>query len=176
MRLTPASLEGVWTVEYEPVRDERGSFTRVFDAAVFGAAGLAVAFPEHSETRNVRAGTVRGLHYQAAPFGEVKLVRVTRGAVYDVVVDVRPESPARGCWLGLELRADRPLALYVPDGFAHGYQTLTDDTELQYLISAPYRSEAARGVAYDSPALAIPWPQPVTSISERDRTLPRFAS
>ena len=142
-------------------------------SARFAAHGLATSFPEHSEAHNAERGTIRGLHWQSEPHAETKLIRCTRGAVYDVLVDVRAHSPTFGRWHAVELRAENALGLYVPPGFAHGYQTLADDTDLHYLIlPAPYAAAAARGVAYDSAALAIPWPLSVTAISDRDRGLP----
>lgn len=174
MRLEPTELAGVWLVEYDRFLDERGWFVRVYDAAVFAAGDLCVDYVQHSEARNARRGTVRGLHYQAEPHAEAKLVRCTRGGAYDVLVDVRPDAPTFGRWAAFDLCEDEPRALYVPPGFAHGYQTLADQTELHYLISTAYQAEAARGIAFDSPALAIPWPLPVTVVSARDRSLPAF--
>ena len=172
MIVRPAALAGVWTVESERVVDERGWFERVFDADVFAANGLCTAFPQHGQAHNRLRGTVRGLHYQTEPHGEIKVIRCTRGAAYDVLVDVRPESSSFGRWLAFELHADRSLALYVESGFAHGYKTLADDTDFQYLISARYQPDAARGYAYDSPELAIAWPPGEAIISARDRALP----
>jgi dTDP-4-dehydrorhamnose 3,5-epimerase len=174
MKLAATALPGVWLVEFERLSDERGWFARLYDADFFAAHGLCVEYPQQSEAANTRRGTIRGLHYQAAPHAETKLVRCVRGAVYDVVVDVRRESPSYGRWASFELGEDDSRALYIPDGFAHGYQTLRDRTDLHYLISVPYAPDAARGIAYDSPALAIPWPLPVTTISARDRALPAF--
>jgi dTDP-4-dehydrorhamnose 3,5-epimerase len=174
MRLTPAGLAGAWLIDLERVTDERGWFVRVYDEDVFAQSGLCTAYPQHGEARNQRRGTVRGLHYQAAPHDEVRLIRCTRGAIYDVLVDLRP-GPAYGRWQAFDLRAGVPRALYAPAGVAHGYQTLHDDTEVHYLISARYAAGAATGIAYDSAALAIPWPLPVTVVSQRDRALPPFA-
>ena len=172
MKLVATALDGVWWVEYDRQLDDRGWFVRVYDEAVFAEHGLCIAFPQQSEARNTRRGTLRGLHYQADPDAEAKLVRCTRGGVYDVLVDVREGAPTFGRWAAFELCEDDPRALYVPPGYAHGYQTLADQSELHYLISTAYRPEAARGIAYDSPALAIPWPLPVSAISQRDRALP----
>ena len=175
MRLTPAELDGVWLVDLERVVDERGWFVRVYDEDVFAQAGLCTAYPQHGEARNARRGTVRGLHFQAAPHAEVRLIRCTRGAAYDVLVDLR-SGPGYGRWQAFDLRADVPRALYAPAGVAHGYQTLEDDTEMHYLISARYVPTAAAGIAFDSAALAIPWPLPLAVISDRDRALPPFAT
>ncbi len=171
MRLTPAGLDGAWLIDLDRVPDERGWFVRVFDEDAFAAAGLCTTFPHHGEARNARRGTVRGLHYQDPPHAEVRVVRCTRGAVYDVLVDLRP-GPDFGRWQAFELREDKPQLLYAPAGVAHGYQTLVDDTELHYLISARYAPDAARGIAFDSPSLGIAWPLPLTIISARDRALP----
>lgn len=153
--------------------DDRGWFVRVYDEDVFAAAGLCTAFPQHGEARNVHRGTVRGLHYQTPPHDEVRLIRCTRGAVYDVLVDLRP-GPGFGRWQGFDLCETESRALYAPAGVAHGYQTLLDESELHYLISARYWPAAAAGIAFDSPSLAIPWPLPVSEISERDRGLAAF--
>lgn len=174
MKFTPTALAGLLELEFERLADPRGWFVRVYDEREFAARGLATSFPEHSESRNLRRGTIRGLHWQREPHAETKVIRCTRGAAYDVLVDVRKDSPTFGRWHALELRAENAAGVYVPPGFAHGYQTLEDDTELHYLISVPYVAAAARGIAYDSAVLAIPWPLPVAVISERDRGLPQF--
>jgi dTDP-4-dehydrorhamnose 3,5-epimerase len=175
MRLTAASLPGVHTVEQERVTDSRGWFARTFDRDVLVGAGLVGDFPQHSASWNAQRGTVRGLHWQRAPHEEAKIVRCTHGRVFDVVVDVRAGSPTFGRWESFDLSAEDGRAVYIPAGFAHGFQTLTDATELHYLISAPYEPAAAAGARWDDPALAITWPLPVTSISERDASLPVLA-
>ena len=164
----------MWKIPLRRARDERGWFVRTFDAAAFAALGLATAWLEHGEAYNARAGTLRGLHFQREPHAETKLIRCTRGVVYDVLVDVRPESPRFGDWEAFELSEDGEFALYAPPGFAHGYQTLRDGSALHYLISAPYAPAAAAGFRYDSPQLAIAWPLAPSVISERDRALPPF--
>jgi dTDP-4-dehydrorhamnose 3,5-epimerase len=174
LAFAPAALDGVLLIAFDRVIDERGWFVRVFDEDAFAARGLCTAFPHHAQARNTKRGTVRGLHWQSEPHGETKVIHCTRGAAFDVLVDVRPGSPTFGAWAGFELRAEIPNGLYVPAGIAHGYQTLTDDTEFHYLLSERYHPEAARGVAYNSPDLAIAWPQPVSAISERDLALPPF--
>jgi len=174
LTFAPAALDGVLLIGFDPVADVRGSFVRVYDEDAFAAQRLCTAFPQHGEARNTRRGTVRGLHWQSDPHGETKVIRCTRGAAYDVLVDVRPGSPTFGQWAGFELRAEHPSGLYVPAGIAHGYQTLADDTEFHYLLSERYDPDAARGIAYDSPELAIAWPLAVSVISERDRALPPF--
>ncbi|HEX3469187.1 MAG TPA: dTDP-4-dehydrorhamnose 3,5-epimerase family protein [Candidatus Elarobacter sp.] len=174
MEALPTSLDGVYRIVFARVRDERGSFVRTYDAAAFAALGLNTAWAEHGEAVNVRAGTVRGLHFQRNPHAELKLIRCTRGAAFDVLLDARSGSPTFSRWQAFELRDGDDVALYVPAGVAHGYQTVRENTVLEYLHSTPYAPEAATGYRYDSPALAIPWPLPVTAISDRDRSLPAF--
>ena len=168
------ALAGVWVLEPERHRDNRGWFARTFDREAMAAHGLETAVAQGASSYNRLRGTVRGLHLQATPFAEHKLVRVTRGSIFDVVVDVRAGSPTRGRHVAVELSAAAGNQLYVPAGFAHGFQTLQDDTEVAYLISAPYSGEHARGYRYDDPTLAIPWPHEMTMISDRDLLLPRF--
>jgi dTDP-4-dehydrorhamnose 3,5-epimerase len=174
MDVIPTSLGGLVKVALPRARDERGSFVRTFDAEAFAALGLETNWPQHGEAHNSRTGTVRGLHFQREPHAEGKLIRCTRGAVYDVLLDVRRGSPTYGRWEAFELSAAGETALYAPPGFAHGYQTLLDDTVLHYLLSAPYAPDAAAGYRYDSPRLDIPWPLAVSVISSRDRALPPF--
>lgn len=172
MIFRPTGLPGAVLIEPEPVRDDRGSFMRAFCVDEFARNGLATTFPQHSISTTRRAGTVRGLHFQRPPHAEVKLVRCIAGAVHDVIVDLRQGSPTYARWQAFELTADNGHQLYVPEGFAHGHQTLTDDAALLYLISAPYAPEAADGVRFDDPRLSIFWPRPVSVISERDRAWP----
>jgi dTDP-4-dehydrorhamnose 3,5-epimerase len=174
MDVISTSLDGVWKVPLPRAHDERGWFVRAYDARAFAALGLVTDWASEGEAFNARAGTLRGLHLQREPHGETKLIRCTRGAAYDVLVDARAGSRTFGRWEAFELRDDGELALYAPAGVAHGYQTLRDETVLHYLLSAPYAAEAAAGFRYDSPSLAIPWPLAVSAISERDRGLPVF--
>lgn len=177
MRIDPAPLPGVYTIALEPIEDERGFFARTVDEEAFAAKGLTSRFVQCSVSFNHRKGTLRGLHYQAPPHLEAKLVRCTRGAVFDVAVDLRAGSKTFGRWWGIELSAENRLAAYLPKGFAHGFQTLADESELFYQISASYVAEAARGLAWDDPALAIAWPDKAGAIaSERDRAHPRLSS
>jgi dTDP-4-dehydrorhamnose 3,5-epimerase len=166
-------LAGVLQIAYERVADERGWFVRVYDEDAFAARGLCVRYPHHAQAWNVRAGTIRGLHWQAGPYAETKVIRCIRGAAFDVLVDVRVESPTYGRWAGFELHPDSH-GLYVPAGIAHGYQTTAPETELHYLLSERYHPESARGITYESPELAIPWPLAPAAISDRDRALPPF--
>jgi len=171
-RETP--LAGAFVLEPELVQDERGFFARTWSRDEFTARGLDPEIAQCSVSYNHRRGTLRGLHFQAAPHEEVKLVRCVRGALWDVIVDVRPGSPTRGRFFGLALSAAARNALYIPKGMAHGFVTLEDETEVFYQISAPYSPEHARGYRWDDPTFAIPWPEPVAVISERDRNLPFF--
>jgi dTDP-4-dehydrorhamnose 3,5-epimerase len=171
MKFASLALPGAVAVEIEPAEDTRGLFARVFCAEEFAAQGLPGAFTQHSISYNRRRGTLRGLHYQVEP-PEGKLVRCLIGAAWDVVVDLRPLSPGYRRWCAIELDARRRNAIFVPKGCAHGFQTLTDDTELLYLIDTAYRPGAASGIRWDDPLLAIPWPIPDPILSERDRGLP----
>jgi dTDP-4-dehydrorhamnose 3,5-epimerase len=158
MRFTPTKLAGAVVLEPDRLTDDRGHFARTWCVNEFAAAGLTATWVQSSVAYNRRRGTLRGMHYQTAPHEETKLVRCTRGAAYDVVVDLRPDSPTYRRWVAVELTAENGVALYVPGGFAHGYQTLTDDTELSYLMSEFYHPELARGVRWDDPAIGIDWP------------------
>ena len=167
-------LSGAFLVDLERIEDDRGFFARAFCADEMAARGLATTFVQSNISYNRRRGTLRGLHYQAPPHEEAKLVRCIRGAIFDVIVDLRAGSPTLHRSHAVELSAANRRALYVPPGFAHGFQSLTDDAEVLYLMSAAYQPEAARGVRYDDPALAIAWPLPPTAISDKDRALPRL--
>jgi dTDP-4-dehydrorhamnose 3,5-epimerase len=175
MILRPASLTGVYVLHAERHPDDRGFFARTYDRGELAAHGLDPTVAQCSVSFNHRRGTLRGLHWQAAPCSETKLVRVTRGAVWDVVVDLRAGSPTRGAHFAVTLSADEGDQLYVPVGFAHGFLTLEDATEVAYQISAPYSPLHARGVRWDDPDLAIPWPAPPVVISARDRALPSWS-
>ncbi|HEY6779383.1 MAG TPA: dTDP-4-dehydrorhamnose 3,5-epimerase, partial [Thermoleophilaceae bacterium] len=155
--------------------DSRGFFARTFDRREWQAHGLDPAVVQCNLSYNARAGTLRGMHFQAAPHGEPKLVRCTRGAIYDVVVDLRPDSPTLGRWFGIELTAANGRALYVPVDFAHGFQTLADETEVLYMMGHEYVPEASRGVRWNDPAFGIDWPEPPSgtrTISARDAGYP----
>jgi dTDP-4-dehydrorhamnose 3,5-epimerase len=173
LKLLPTPLPGAFVVQAEPLRDERGFFARTFDAETFAAAGLDARVVQCSTSVTSRAGTLRGMHYQAEPHGEAKLVRCTAGAMWDVAVDLRPRSPTHRRWFGTELTAENRRMLFVPVGCAQGYQTLADDTEVLYLMGHPYVPEAARGARWDDPALGIAWPPAeARTISERDEAWP----
>jgi dTDP-4-dehydrorhamnose 3,5-epimerase len=175
MKFKKTALEGVVVIELEPHVDERGSFARTFCAREFAAEGLISAIAQRNESFNPRRGTVRGLHYQVSPYGETKVVSCPRGAIYDVVIDIRPASPTFSRWLAFELSEVNRRALYVAEGFAHGFQTLSDDTLVQYQMTEFYHPESSRGVRHDDPSFGVAWPLPVTSISERDRTYPLWS-
>ena len=161
-----------WLLTPEPARDDRGLFARLWDAEEFERRGLQPAPVQLNTGWSPRKGTLRGLHWQGPEAPEAKLARVVRGAAFDVIVDLRPGSPTRGRWQGIELSAENRLAVWVPPLCAHGYPTLTDDTELQYAASAPFTASAARGARWDDPVLEITWPAEVRVISERDRSWP----
>jgi dTDP-4-dehydrorhamnose 3,5-epimerase len=167
-------LAGAYVLEVERREDERGFFARVWCAEELAAAGLDTRISQINVGFNLRRGTLRGLHFQRAPHAEVKLVRCTAGAVYDVIVDLRPESRTHRRWIGVELSAENHRQLYVPAGVAHGYQTLTDSAEISYLTSVPYAPESATGVRFDDPAFRVSWPEPVTVVSDADRAWPDY--
>jgi dTDP-4-dehydrorhamnose 3,5-epimerase len=176
MRFTETPLPGVWVIELDQFSDERGWFARTFDAEEFHARGLNAAVAQCNASFNARRDTLRGMHYQAEPHGESKLVRCVRGAIFDVAVDLRADSAALRLWHGLELSADNGRALYIPAGLAHGFQTLTDDCEVLYQMGHRYVPGAARGVRFDDPAFGIEWPHPAGPriVSERDASYPDF--
>ena len=172
MKFAETSLAGAYIVEPEPHEDARGFFARTFCAKEFGEKGLAGDFVQCSVSMTRERGTVRGLHFQLAPSAEAKLVRCTSGALYDVIVDLRPNSKTYLQHVGVELTARNRRALYVPEMCAHGFQTLDGDTEVFYQISAFYAPDLARGLRFDDPKLGIKWPLPVGTISEKDRHWP----
>jgi dTDP-4-dehydrorhamnose 3,5-epimerase len=166
-RETP--LAGVFIIDAEPIGDERGFFARWWSADEFAARQLVSRFAHSSLSYNRRTGTLRGMHYQAPPFAETKLVRCIRGAIYDVAVDLRRDSATFRRWFAVELTAENRRAFYIPAGCAHGFQTLSDDAEVLYMIDAPYSAEHGRGVRWDDPAFAIEWPaQPDRIMNARD--------
>ena len=175
MRFIELQLAGAYEIRLDPVNDDRGRFVRRFSRAQFARRGLEVDFVERSVSFNLRRGTLRGLHFQAAPFGESKLVRCVKGAAFDVIVDLREASPTFGQWHGTRIEAEDDCMIYVPKGFAHGFQTLMDDTTIDYEITPEYRAGYSRGVRFDDPALSIAWPLPAENLSERDRGLPFLA-
>jgi dTDP-4-dehydrorhamnose 3,5-epimerase len=175
MIFTETALKGAHLVDLERHDDERGFFARSWCAGEFEASGLNPRIAQCSLSFNVRKGTLRGMHYQVKPFEEAKLVRCTRGSLCDIIVDLRPDSPTYARHLSVFLSADNRRMLYVPEGFAHGFLTLEDATEVFYQISELYSPESQRGFRWDDPAFGIVWPEAVQVISERDRTYPDFA-
>ncbi len=172
MKFTSTAISGTFLVDIEPIEDERGFFARTWCARDFDAAGLSPNCVQRSVSFNRKRGTLRGLHFQSSPHEEDKFVQVTRGSVFDVVVDLRPESSSFGRWEAFELSAFNRRSLYVPGGVGHGFQTLEDDTEVIYQMSEYYYPELSRGVRWDDPALAIPWPIARVIVSDRDQALP----
>ena len=171
MIITAMAIEGVWLIELERTEDVRGSFARTFCAEAFAAHGLPGSFVQCSLSTNTRRGTLRGLHWQAEPGGEGKLVRCVRGAVFDVAVDVRAGSPTLHHWIGHELSAENGRALYIAPGLAHGFQALQDGSDVFYMMTQPYSPSLTRGARWNDPAFAIEWPLPDPIISERDASL-----
>jgi dTDP-4-dehydrorhamnose 3,5-epimerase len=169
-------LPGAFEIHLEPIADERGFFARTWCQKEFEAQGLNPRLAQCNLSFNARKGTLRGIHYQAEPYPETKIVRCTRGAIYDVVVDLRPDSPAFKKWIAVVLTASNRHMVYVPEGCGHGFLTLEDETEIFYQMSEFYNAESARGVRWDDPAFQIAWPEKVEVISERDRTYPDFES
>lgn len=168
MIISATPVPGVAIIELKLFEDDRGFFTRTFCRQEFIDAGLEPLVEQCNLSFNHRSGTLRGLHLQVAPAPEAKLVRCTRGAIIDQIVDLRPDSPTRLQHVSIELTADNRKALYVPPYFAHGYQTLTDDAEVAYQVSHAYTPGTERGLRHDDPALGLSWPLPVTMISEKD--------
>jgi dTDP-4-dehydrorhamnose 3,5-epimerase len=168
-------LKGAYIIQVEPFEDERGSFARTFCHEEFATRGLNSAIVQCNMSRNRKKGTLRGMHYQIAPYAEAKLVLCVAGSIYDVVIDLRPDSITCCQWIAVELSARHPRnLLYIPEGFAHGFQTLEDDTEVFYQMSHAYVPEAARGVRWDDPAFAIQWPDGPRTVSARDQHYPDF--
>lgn len=174
MRFHALRLAGAFLIEPERHADDRGFFARTWCRRGAQGRGLNTEWAQHSVAHNRLGGTVRGMHYQVAPHEETKLIQCVAGAIYDVIIDLRPGSPTYGEWEAVELSAENLRLLYVPKGFAHGYQTLADDTAVAYLISEEYHPEAARGVRYNDPAFGINWPLPVNVSSARDNQFAAF--
>src|SRR5262249_17372417 len=174
MLFQPTNLKDAWLVLLEPAHDNRGFFARTFCVEEFSARGLETNYPQHSVSYSVRKGTLRGMHYQREPHSEVKLVRCLKGAIWDVIIDIRKDSPTYRRWQAFELSGSNNRQIYIPKGFAHGFQTLSDATEVSYLISELYVPESASGIRHDDPSFDITWPLPVTAISEKDLRWPNF--
>ena len=175
MKFRETPLAGAMVVELDRIEDERGFFARSFCEKEFAAKGLASRFVQCNVSFNKKAGTLRGMHFQAAPHEEDKLVRCTMGAIHDVIVDIRKNSPTYLRSFGLELSAENRIGLFVPRGFAHGFQTLKDDSEVFYQMSEFFDPASARGLRWDDPAIGLRWPLPDPTISEKDRGYPLLA-
>jgi dTDP-4-dehydrorhamnose 3,5-epimerase len=175
MKLTELEIPGAFMIDPEPIEDERGFFARSFCRREFEARGLNGCVAQCNISFNRSRGTLRGMHYQAPPHPEAKLVRCSQGAIYDVIVDVRPGSPTYGRWTAVELTAASHRMLHIPEGLAHGFQTLEENTEVFYQMSEFYDPACARGLRWDDPAFNIRWPLPISAISEKDRSYPSFA-
>ena len=174
MRFEATGLDGAWLIHPERIEDSRGYFVRTFCINELGEHRLATSFPQHSVSYSSKKGTVRGMHFQRDPHGEVKLVRCVTGAIWDVIIDIRPGSPTFRQARGFELTEENGVQLYIPTGFAHGLQTLRDDTRVNYLISEFHVPGAADGIRYNEPSFDVKWPRPVTVISEKDLAWPDF--
>lgn len=175
MRFSETKFSGAWIIDPEPVHDHRGFFARTFCAREFQRHDLQSNFVQHATSSSRLQGTLRGMHFQKDPHAEAKLVSCLKGAIFDVIIDLRPNSPSCRQWQAFELTAENRWRLYIPPGFAHGFQALTDDVEVGYLISAYYEPAAAGGVRYDDPVFGIHWPLPVSVISDRDKGWPDYA-
>jgi dTDP-4-dehydrorhamnose 3,5-epimerase len=174
MQLLTTSISGAFLVELEKNADSRGFFARAWCSRIFAEHGLSNQFVQTNISYNRRSGTLRGMHYQAAPHQECKMVRCTQGEIYDVIIDLRPQSDSYGDWFAVKLTAANHRMLYIPKGCAHGYQTLADDSEILYMVSDYYCPECERGLCYDDPEFAIAWPHSASDVSEKDRSWPKF--
>lgn len=174
MKFSATKIPGVVVIDAEPIGDERGFFARSFCAREFAAAGLELTVAQTNLSHNARRGTLRGMHYQAEPKPEPKLVACIRGAIFDVAIDLRAESPSFRDWVGAELTDSNGKALFVPPGCAHGFLTLADETQVSYLMGEFYDPDLARGVRWDDPAFGVEWPGEPTVISDRDAGYPDF--
>lgn len=175
MRITETPLEGAYVVEIEPIRDQRGFFARSFCVRELAEVGVDFSVKQTNVSYNASRGTLRGMHLQVAPHAEARIVRCTRGRLWDVIVDLRPDSPTFLDSFGVELSESNHQQLYIPHDFAHGFLTLEDDTEASYLMSQFYVAECQRGYRFDDPAFGIDWPAEIRKISDRDRELPLFS-
>jgi dTDP-4-dehydrorhamnose 3,5-epimerase len=172
MKFSRTTLDGAWLIEVEPREDERGFLARTYCEKEFQEQGLNTRWPQCNLTLTRKRGTIRGMHFQAEPKPEIKLVRCAAGAVYDVLIDVRRDSPTFGRWEGFELRAAEGRMLYIPGGFAHGFQCLTNNCELFYQMSEFFHPELAHGLRWNDPEVGVSWPIPDPMVSERDSRLP----
>jgi dTDP-4-dehydrorhamnose 3,5-epimerase len=174
MKIEPTTLPGVMLVSVEPHADARGLFARTYDTETFAAAGLPVSWPQCNLSWNRSRGTLRGMHYQNAPFEEPKLVRCTSGRIFDVAIDLRRDRPSYCGWVGVELSQEGRNALFIPAGCAHGFLTLEDDCEVFYMMGETFHPEAAAAVRWNDPAFGIEWPFMPITMAQRDASLPDF--
>jgi dTDP-4-dehydrorhamnose 3,5-epimerase len=174
MFFTPTELVGAFVIDLQRFEDNRGFFARTWSIDEFESRGLVSQVVQMNLSYNRTKGTLRGMHFRHAPYAETKLVRCVRGAIIDVIIDLRPESPSYKRWISVELTAENRRALYIPEGFAHGFQTLVDDVEVMYQVSQNYMPNAEGGVRYNDPAFGINWPLPPTEISAKDMQWPDF--
>jgi dTDP-4-dehydrorhamnose 3,5-epimerase len=174
MKFHAAPLLGAFTIELEKRGDDRGFFARLFCQREFEAAGIPMPIVQINNSLSAKAGTLRGMHYQLPPATEIKVVRCIRGALYDVIIDLRPDSPTFARWFGTELTAENRLMMYAPQGFAHGFITLVDDTEVFYLTNAFYAPGEERGIRFDDLRFGVVWPQTPVDVSSKDRDWPDF--
>lgn len=174
MIFSETKLEGAYIIELERLKDERGFFARAWCRKEFEDHGLTPRLAQANVSRSTKKGTLRGMHYQIAPYQEAKLLRCTNGAVYDVIIDLRPGSPTYTQWVGVELTAENYRMFYVPEGFGHGFVTLQNDTEVTYLVSQFYTPGSERGIRWDDPTFGIDWPIEVQVISDKDKSWPDF--
>ena len=175
MKFNKTAINGAFVIDIERREDDRGFFARAWCKREFAEHGLSAELAQVNISFNKERGTLRGMHYQIAPYQETKLVRCARGAIFDVIIDLRPESPTYRQWLGVELSPDAHRMLYVPESCAHGFQVLEDNTEVTYQVSQVYSPQAERGVRWDDPAFGIEWPMEVRVISEKDARWPDYA-
>lgn len=174
MKFLNTPLKGAYTIELEKRGDDRGFFARLYCSDEFEQQGLLSSFVQINNSLTAKQGTLRGMHYQLTPSAEVKIVRCVRGALYDVILDIRPDSPTYGKWFGDTLSAENRTMMYVPKGFAHGFMTLEPDTEAFYLVSDVYAPDHERGIRYDDPKFGIEWPMNPIEISDKDQNWPDF--
>jgi len=172
---TEIELKGAYVIEIEKLKDHRGFFARSWCQKEFDEHNLVSRVRQANVSSNLKKGTLRGMHYQLSPYEETKLVRCTRGAIYDVIIDLRPASPTYTQWIGVELTAENYKMLYVPENFAHGFQTLEDHTEVTYQVSQFYAPGSERGIRWDDPAFSLKWPMEVQVISDKDKSWPDYA-
>jgi dTDP-4-dehydrorhamnose 3,5-epimerase len=174
VKFTQTKLKGAYLIEIEKLSDDRGFFARSWCQKEFESHGLTSRVVQANVSYNLKKGTLRGMHYQVAPYQESKLIRCTRGAIFDVIIDLRPHAPTYKQWVGVELSADNYTMFFVPEDFAHGFQALADHTEIFYQVSQFYTPGSEKGIRFDDPAFDVQWPLEVSVISDKDRNWPDF--